>query len=164
MKYLTSFPERDTYLSRIYHGYRAYVESYLDKLKPFRFSRWSCALILIIAFAYRIVMLRSFYLVAYVYIIIVLNQLSLYLKSDDLNANNSVDILPLKSDDQFQAVPLFIEINCWYTMFLWALISIACTFCDILNVPVYWPILLAYVIFLFVFTLIQHVRRKLIKQ
>jgi hypothetical protein len=115
-------------------------------------------------FMYRVVVNQGFYIVAYVLGIFLLNQFILFLTpmvvQDDGEEDEDGPSLPTRSDEEFRPFMRRLpEFKFWYTTFKSVVISIICTFFEVFDIPVFWPILVMYFITLFLVTMrrqIQH--------
>jgi hypothetical protein len=79
---------------------------------------------------------------------------------DDGEADEDGPSLPTRSDEEFRPFMRRLpEFKFWYTTFKSVVISIICTFFEVFDIPVFWPILVMYFITLFLVTMrrqIQH--------
>lgn len=67
--------------------------------------------------------------------------------------DGNVGTLPTKSDEEFKPfIRRLPEFKFWYWATRAIVISFACTWFEIFNVPVFWPVLVMYWIILFVLT------------
>ena len=58
--------------------------------------------------------------------------------------------LPMRVDDEFRPfIRRLPEFRFWYSVTLVTVIGVACTAFQVLNIPVFWPLLLLYVIIAF---------------
>jgi hypothetical protein len=150
-------------VSRIYHRYCFHLQRILDKITPHHMFRWIFALLLLIYFMYRVVVLQGFYIIAYVLGIFLLNQFILFLTPvvvDDLDYDDDDEPkLPTKSDEEFRPFMRRLpEFKFWYTTFKSLVISIFCTWFEVFDIPVFWPILVMYFITLFLVTMKRQIR------
>lgn len=155
------------FLSRLYSGYSSWLQRSLDKVTPLHTFRWLINALLLIIFMVRVVTLQGFYIVAYVLGIFLLNQFILFLTpafvdeldNDDYDDDDSGPRLPTSSNEEFRPFMRRLpEFKFWYTSFKSLVISIICTFFSVLDIPVFWPILVMYFITLFIVTMKRQIR------
>ncbi|VDN81676.1 unnamed protein product [Brugia pahangi] len=128
---------------------------YLDKLTPYSLIRWGIAVAFVILFLWRIVELQGFYIVTYALGIYYLNLFLAFLtpKIDPALDFESEDedgpTLPSKGSEEFRPFMRRLpEFKFWYSAIKATTIAFICTFFEIFNVPVFWPILVMYFIVL----------------
>ncbi|KXN66320.1 retrieval of early ER protein Rer1 [Conidiobolus coronatus NRRL 28638] len=143
-------------------------QQFLDRVTPFATQRWVSTVVLAILFMVRIIFLEGWYIVAYALGIYLLNLFLAFLTPkidpalEALENQEDEDgpILPMRNSDEFRPfIRRLPEFKFWHLSTRAIIISIFCTLFEALNVPVFWPILLFYFIFLFVLTMrrqIQH--------
>lgn len=149
-------------LSRFYNRYCFHSQRMLDQVTPYHLSRWILNGFLLVIFMYRVIALQGFYIIAYILGIFLLNQFILFLTPvviDDLDDDEDEPGLPTKSNDEFRPFMRRLpEFKFWYTAYKSLVISICCTFFDMFDIPVFWPILVMYFITLFVVTMKRQIR------
>ncbi|KAI0986536.1 hypothetical protein GJ496_011165 [Pomphorhynchus laevis] len=135
-------------------------QCFLDSIVPFVVSRWVVLLTFVMIFMLRVVLLQGFYIIAYVYWIFFLNQFILFLspKFDSTGtrifSNDELPPLPTQSSDEFRPFMRRLpEFKFWLYCMYATLISTACTFAEMFNIPVFWPILVMYFFTLFFVTM-----------
>lgn len=118
----------------------------------------------------RIIFLEGFYIVVYVLFIFILNQFILFLQPKDraslvaraaaTNSEATEDEdgegapLPTMDDEEFRPfVRRLPEFKFWYSTTYATMIAFWATFVPMLDIPVFWPVLLFYFIVLFVTTM-----------
>ncbi|VDD94176.1 unnamed protein product [Enterobius vermicularis] len=145
--------------SRIFNPLQKY-QYYLDSLTPYGSIRWGIAIALIILFFWRIIDVQGYYIVAYAVGIYYLNLFLAFLTPQIDPALNFEDeddenlTLPSKGSDEFRPFMRRLpEFKFWLSTVKATLIAITCTFFDIFDVPVFWPILVMYFIILFGLTM-----------
>ncbi|EIW54456.1 retrieval of early ER protein Rer1 [Trametes versicolor FP-101664 SS1] len=152
-------------------GQRTY-QQWLDRVTPFVLYRWLGTAGLLSLFMLRIVFAEGWYIDAQA--IYLLNLLLAFLQpkfdpslQDDLLADEieeggeeSQSPLPSSRDDEFRPfVRRLPEWQFWLSATRATLVAIVCTFFEMFDVPVYWPILVVYWFVLFALTMrrqIQH--------
>lgn len=162
MNSLDNDTSEENFVSRIYGRYSFHSQRLLDKLTPYHLIRWVMNLFLTTLFMYRVVVLQGFYIIAYVLGIFLLNQFILFLTPvviEDLEDEEDEPHLPTKSDEEFRPFMRRLpEFKFWYTSWKALVISIICTFFEVFDIPVFWPILVMYFITLFVVTMKRQIR------
>ncbi|KAF9012504.1 retrieval of early ER protein Rer1 [Cyathus striatus] len=146
----------------------------LDRWTPHVLNRWLVTGGLLFVFMLRIVLAQGWYIVCYAHAIYLLNLLLAFLQpkfdpslQDDLMADEieeggeaGVSPLPSQRDDEFRPfVRRLPEWQFWLSATRASVISLFCTFSEVFDVPVYWPILVVYFFVLFALTMrrqIQH--------
>jgi hypothetical protein len=136
--------------------------------------------VLALLFSLRIITYQGFYVVAYAWAIYLLNIFLLFLsprfnpEDDPEGLGNSADLsdglfdgmspspakgmLPLKSDEEFRPfIRRLPEFKFWYNATWSTLVALACTLFSFFDIPVFWPILLMYFVFLFFLTMRRQV-------
>jgi len=153
--------------------HRAY-QQVLDRWTPFMLYRWLATAGLLCVFLLRIVLAQGWYIVCYAHAIYLLNLLLAFLQpkfdpslQDDLMADEIeeggdpvISPLPSQRDDEFRPfVRRLPEWQFWLSSTRATLVALFCTFSEVFDVPVYWPILVVYFFALFALTMrrqIQH--------
>ncbi|KAK5141971.1 hypothetical protein LTR04_002376, partial [Oleoguttula sp. CCFEE 6159] len=167
-------PEPDTPFAAMY-------QAYLDKSTPFITYRWVGTGVLTLAFALRIVFAQGWYIgqailthspnaaralltdtdtVAYSLGIYLLNLFLAFLtpkfdpsleQDEGMEAGESS--LPTKEDSEFRPfVRRLPEFKFWYSATRAIAIGFACSWSEIFNLPVFWPVLVVYWLILFCLT------------
>lgn len=165
----SSSQSSDNIFKRVYKIYNFQVQRILDKCTPHILPRWLLNFVLLVFFMYRVVSLQGFYIVAYVLGIFLLNQFILFLTPVIVEDPNELDNeyeeeedeprLPTRADEEFRPFMRRLpEFKFWYTTYKSLAISIVCTFFEIFDIPVFWPILVMYFITLFVVTMKRQIR------
>lgn len=161
----TPFEAVSATTSRLQQRYQAL----LDQSTPFVAYRWVGTGVCLVMFMLRILLAQGWYIVAYALGIYLLNLFLAFLQpkfdpsSDELDnemEDGSVGTLPTKSDEEFKPfIRRLPEFKFWYWTTRAVVISFFCSWWEIFNVPVFWPVLLFYWIILFFLTMrkqIQH--------
>ncbi|KAF5317020.1 hypothetical protein D9611_004003 [Ephemerocybe angulata] len=145
----------------------------LDRWTPHVAQRWAALAGLVVVFFLRIVFAQGWYIVCYALAIYLLNLLLAFLQpkfdpslEEDLLADeieeggDVVSPLPSQRDDEFRPfVRRLPEWQFWLSSTRAVVIALFCTFSEVFDVPVYWPILVVYFFVLFALTMrkqIQH--------
>merc|ERR1712142_164583 len=141
----------------------------LDRWTPYTTSRWVATVLLICAFMARILIARGWYIVTYALAIYHLNLLLAFLtpKIDPAMAeyeaaeNEEEDgmALPTRQNDEFRPfIRRLPEFKFWYSATKATVIAFCCTFFEMLDIPVFWPILVMYFITLFCITMKRQIK------
>ncbi|MCJ1373696.1 retention in endoplasmic reticulum protein 1 [Loxospora ochrophaea] len=157
----TPFAAVSAQTSRISRLYQAY----LDKSTPYTTYRWVGTAALLLIFLLRIVFSQGWYIGIYL-----LNLFLAFLQPkfdpsltqdegmEDGSANSPS--LPVKQDEEFRPfIRRLPEFKFWHSATRAIAIGFCCTWSEIFNVPVFWPVLVVYWIILFTLTMrrqIQH--------
>ncbi|CAL5326386.1 unnamed protein product [Camellia sinensis] len=131
-------------------------QRYLDRSTPHTAQRWMGTLVVALIYVLRVYSLGGFYVVSYGLGIYVLNLLIGFLSpkiDPELEAMDGAS-LPTKDSDEFKPfIRRLPEFRFWYSITKAFVVSFILTFFSVLDVPVFWPILLCYWIVLFVLTM-----------
>lgn len=155
----------DVYRHRVEVEYRRF----LDYITPHVVSRWIVTYVLITLFMARIIFSEGWYIVCYTWAIFMLNMFLKFLtpkfdpsieqdmQNDSVEAGtNQMD----ENDDEFKPfIRRLPEFRFWLKSTVSTITALFCSFFNIFDVPVFWPILVAYFIILFLLTMrrqIQH--------
>ncbi|XP_037907821.1 protein RER1 isoform X2 [Hermetia illucens] len=133
-------------------------QSFLDRLTPHTKFRWVAAVVLILVFLLRIFIYQGWYIVTYALGIYHLNLFIAFLtpKIDpalDFDDEGGPE-LPTKANEEFRPfIRRLPEFKFWYAVVKSTVIGLICTFFEVFDVPVFWPILVMYFITLFCITM-----------
>ncbi|XP_063878661.1 protein RER1-like isoform X2 [Scylla paramamosain] len=138
-------------------------QHYLDKWTPHTASRWAFTLALIFGFMVRIMLRQGWYIVCYALGIYHLNLFLAFLtpKIDPAFSHDDDDGpgLPTKANEEFRPFMRRLpEFKFWYSVTKSTLVAFFCTFFQVFNVPVFWPILVMYFITLFCITMKRQIK------
>ncbi|OTA61890.1 golgi membrane protein [Hypoxylon sp. EC38] len=144
-------------------------QALLDQSTPFVLYRWIGTGAFLGVFFIRILLAQGWYIVAYALGIYLLNLFLAFLQpkfdpSNDMLDNEMEDGsaggLPTKQDEEFRPfIRRLPEFKFWHEATRAIAIAFTCSWFEIFNVPVFWPVLVMYWIILFVLTMrkqIQH--------
>ncbi|KAA6412737.1 MAG: RER1 protein [Lasallia pustulata] len=157
----TPFAAVSAQTSRFTRQYQAY----LDKSTPYTTYRWIGTGVLLLAFLVRIVIAQGWYIVCYSLGIYLLNLFLAFLQpkfEPSLTQDEGIEngSLPTKADEEFRPfIRRLPEFKFWYSATRAIAIGFVCTWFELFNVPVFWPVLVIYWIILFCLTMrrqIQH--------
>lgn len=155
----------DIYKHKLQITYR----KFLDYITPHIISRWIATYIIIMIFMSRILLVEGWYIVCYAWAIFLLNMFLKFLTpkidpsiEQDIQ-NDSVESGTGKMDENDEEFKPFIrrlpEFRFWFKSTISTIVALFCSFFSIFDIPVFWPILVAYFIILFILTMrrqIQH--------
>lgn len=161
----TPFAAVTAQTSRLQRHYQAL----LDQSTPHVMYRWIGTGVFLLLFFLRILLAQGWYIVAYALGIYLLNLFLAFLQPKFDPSNEALDSemedgtassLPTKQDEEFRPfIRRLPEFKFWHSATRAIAISFACSFFEIFDVPVFWPVLVMYWVILFVLTMrkqIQH--------
>ncbi|KAB2036607.1 hypothetical protein ES319_D03G013400v1 [Gossypium barbadense] len=129
---------------------------FLDRSTPHTMERWLGTLAVAMTYVLRVYYVQGFYVISYGLGIYVLNLLIGFLSpkvDPELEALDGAS-LPTKGSDEFKPfIRRLPEFKFWYAITKAFVVAFVLTFFSMLDVPVFWPILLCYWIFLFFLTM-----------
>ncbi|KAM7250794.1 hypothetical protein ACFE04_022677 [Oxalis oulophora] len=129
---------------------------YLDRSTPHLLYRWLGTLVAAMIYVLRVYYVQGFYVVSYGLGIYILNLLIGFLspKVDPELEQLDGASLPTKGSDEFRPfVRRLPEFKFWYAITKAFIVAFIMTFFSLLDVPVFWPILLCYWVVLFGLTM-----------
>ncbi|CAH8524492.1 unnamed protein product [Schistosoma rodhaini] len=150
----TSDESSNTLLSKVCRPITVIHQTIIDKLYPYRITRWLFALLLFAIYVLRIASIQGFHIVSYTLAIYLLSLFISFIspKVDPAAADYSDEIptLPRTVGEEFRPfIPRLLESKFWLSTVRAVSISIFCTYLPFLDIPVFWPILVMYFIMLF---------------
>ncbi|GMM28939.1 protein retrieval receptor [Martiniozyma asiatica (nom. inval.)] len=141
----------------------------LDIITPHVISRWIGTYFIIFAFMARIVLVEGWYIICYSWAIFILNMFLKFLTpkfdpslEQDMTEQSIEEGTQLmdEKDDEFKPfIRRLPEFVFWKRATISTAIALVCSFIPVLDIPVFWPILVAYFVLLFFLTMrrqIQH--------
>ncbi|KAI7864791.1 retrieval of early ER protein Rer1 [Mucor mucedo] len=140
-------------------------QTWVDRLTPYTMQRWVAFGVLFGLFILRILFAQGWYIVCYALGIYLLNMFLAFLtpKFDPCVTEDEEEegpSLPTRNDQEFRPfIRRLPEFKFWYSSTKATLLAIFCSFFSFFDIPVFWPILLAYFCILFALTMrrqIQH--------
>ncbi|KAF2788964.1 rer1 protein-like protein [Melanomma pulvis-pyrius CBS 109.77] len=165
-------PEPDTPFSAVTAQTTKYgrmFQSYLDKSTPFTTYRWIGTAVLVFCFALRIFVAQGWYIVAYSLGIYLLNLFLAFISpkfDPSLEADEGMEdgqagggALPTQEEEFRPFVRRLPEFKFWYSTTKAVAIGFLCSWFEVFNLPVFWPVLVVYWLILFGLTMrrqIQH--------
>ena len=132
---------------------KLYINSINDKIIIYRLWRWLAVAFLAIIYFIRVFYKKGYYALTYCIGIHFLNSFIGFISplddpEDELGEDNSY--LPQRGNEEFRPFQRKVrEFSFWSVMFWTFLVSIFLTFFESFNIPVFWPLLLAYFILIF---------------
>ncbi|KAL4645162.1 hypothetical protein ACB092_02G216400 [Castanea dentata] len=129
---------------------------YLDRSTPHPLQRWLGTLAVAMVYVLRVYSVQGFYVISYGLGIYVLNLLIGFLSPKEDPELEVLDgaSLPMKGSDEFKPfIRRLPEFRFWYSITKAFIVAFVLTFFSMLDVPVFWPILLCYWGVLFVLTM-----------
>jgi len=161
----TPFAAFSAQTSRFARQYQAY----LDKSVPFTSYRWAGTGALLFIFFLRIIFAQGWYIIAYSLGIYLLNLFLAFLQpkfdpsleqDTEMEDGGSASALPTKQDEEFRPfIRRLPEFKFWYSATRAITIGFVCTWFEVFDIPVFWPVLVVYWFILFCLTMrrqIQH--------
>jgi len=143
------------HLSRLY-------QTYIDKTVIMPEARWSFCAFVFCAYLLRVYLLDGFYIISYGLGIYLLNLVIGFLSPaiDPDEDEGEGPMLPTMDDaGEFRPFSRKLpEFKFWYTATKSIVIGIICTFFPVLDLPVFWPILLMYFLLLVFITMKERVK------
>ncbi|KAK8791822.1 hypothetical protein WA158_005199 [Blastocystis sp. Blastoise] len=131
---------------------------YTDKTVRYPITRWICFFIVLALYAIRIVTYQGFYLITYALGLYLLNLLLGFISPLKDPEDEEDSLLPNKETDEYKPfIRKLPEFKFWLEGIKGILISLVCTLNPAFDLPVFWPILVAYFISLCFMTLRQRV-------
>ncbi|TPX50044.1 hypothetical protein SeLEV6574_g01122 [Synchytrium endobioticum] len=159
----TTMPHRTAYLARRF-------QKLLDDLTPYTAYRWTFTALTCLAYCLRVFTVQGWYIVTYALAIYLLNLFLAFLQPKfdpamglasplDDDDDREAPGLPMKNDDEFRPfIRTLPEFKFWYAATRAFLISFFCTFFEIFDIPVFWPLLLVYFLILFGLTMRRQIK------
>eukprot|EP01026_Neomeris_dumetosa_P073712 TRINITY_DN7617_c0_g1_i4.p2 TRINITY_DN7617_c0_g1~~TRINITY_DN7617_c0_g1_i4.p2 ORF type:complete len:194 (+),score=5.47 TRINITY_DN7617_c0_g1_i4:252-833(+) len=131
---------------------------FLDRITPLKGYRWLALVLIVTTYFVRVWLLRGFYVVTYALGIYNLNLLLGFI-TPQVDPETEGPALPIKSDQEFKPfVRRLPEFKFWLHSTKAFLIGVVCTFFPVLDVPVFWPILLLYWLILVMVTMKKQIK------
>lgn len=161
----TPFAAVSVHTSMLQRKYQAL----LDQSTPFVTYRWVGTTVGLLLFFARVFIAQGWYIVAYALGIYLLNLFLAFLSPKFDPSNEAIDnemedgavgSLPTKQDEEFRPfIRRLPEFKFWHAATRAVTIAFVCSWFEIFNVPVFWPVLVMYWFMLFILTMrrqIQH--------
>merc|ERR1712224_1069820 len=135
-------------------------QHYLDKTTVWVKTRWSMLAVVVLMYGVRVYLKKGFYIVTYGLGIYQLNLLIGFL-SPAVDPDTEGPMLPTRDGEYRPFTRKLPEFKFWFSSFRAVVASFIMTFFSIFDLPVFWPILLAYFIVLVVLTMKDRVKHML---
>merc|ERR1719203_1577359 len=133
-------------------------QHYLDKTTIWIKTRWGVFCFLLVSYAVRVYLKQGFYIVTYGLGIYLLNLLIGFL-SPAVDPESDGPVLPTSDTEEFRPFTRKLpEFKFWISAFRAVMASLFMTFFEVFDLPVFWPILLAYFILLVVLTMKDRIK------
>ncbi|KAJ2479200.1 hypothetical protein IWW56_003245 [Coemansia sp. RSA 2131] len=166
MDEISSTPALSTQAAGVFGTLQLHYQALLDKSTPHTGTRWGVTGGLLFVFMLRIVFAQGWFIICYALGIYLLNLFLAFLtpkidpemaeEIDEAEAasESGPGLLPVKNDDEFRPfIRRLPEFKFWLSATKGLIVALVCSFFPFLDIPVYWPILLFYWIFLFIITM-----------
>ncbi|XP_014662938.1 PREDICTED: protein RER1-like [Priapulus caudatus] len=160
----TVVKEQPSFVYRVYHGISQKCQSALDHVVPYSTQRWIGTVMFGALYCLRVFFLQGWYIVTYALGIYHLNLLIAFLspKIDpalEMEDSDDGPKLPTSSSEEFRPfIRRLPEFKFWYSATKGIVIALICTFFEVFNIPVFWPILVMYFITLFCITMKRQIK------
>ncbi|CAE7874042.1 RER1B [Symbiodinium microadriaticum] len=133
------------------------LQHYVDKTTVWTKSRWFALSLCLLVYGIRVFLIQGFYIVSYGLGIYLLNLLIGFL-SPAVDPEIE-EVLPTTESEEFRPFTRKLpEFKFWFAAIRAVLVATVLTFLPAFDLPVFWPILLAYFIVLVVLTMKDRVR------
>ncbi|XP_049382302.1 protein RER1A-like isoform X1 [Solanum stenotomum] len=140
-------------------------QHFLDKTTPYLLYRWIAFFFIAVLYVVRVYLVEGFYVISYALGIYLLNLLIGFLSPQvdpELQDLSDGPTLPTRETDEFRPfVRRLPEFKFWYSITKAFCIAFVLTFFSVLDVPVFWPILVFYWVVLFTLTMRRQIRHML---
>lgn len=134
------------------------IQHYVDKTTIWIKTRWSLFVFMVGLYALRVYLKQGFYIVTYGLGIYLLNLLIGFL-SPAVDPESDGPVLPTSEKEEYRPFTRKLpEFKFWLSAFRAVVLSCFMTFFDVFDLPVFWPILLAYFILLVVLTMKDRIK------
>ncbi|KAJ1942345.1 hypothetical protein EC988_006516 [Linderina pennispora] len=163
---LAGTPALSSRATGVFERLQVQYQTFLDRSTPYAGARWGTTAALLFVFLLRIVLAQGWFIICYALGIYMLNLFLAFLTpkfdpemAEELEEAEAADesgpgLLPVKNDDEFRPfIRRLPEFKFWLNSTKAVLISLVCSLFSMFDIPVYWPILLFYWVFLFVITM-----------
>mmetsp|Transcript_59818 Transcript_59818/g.129595 ORF Transcript_59818/g.129595 Transcript_59818/m.129595 type:complete len:194 (-) Transcript_59818:152-733(-) len=139
-------------------AFQRLAQHHLDKTTIWIKTRWTLFSVMLVAYAIRVYLKEGFYIVSYGLGIYMLNLLIGFL-SPAIDPEADAPGLPTSDKEEFRPFTRKLpEFKFWFSAFRAVLAAMMMTFCSVFDLPVFWPILLAYFLFLVVLTMKERIK------
>ncbi|CAM1306592.1 RER1 (predicted) [Pycnogonum litorale] len=150
-------------ITQAFRRFGQIYQNSLDSLTPYTVIRWVITFLLTVVYLARIFVLQGWYIITYALGIYHLNLFIAFLtpkidpSMDDIDEDGPS--LPTSNNAEFRPfIRRLPEFKFWCSATKATIISLFCTFFEVFNIPVFWPILVMYFITLFCITMKRQIR------
>jgi len=134
------------------------IQHYVDKTTIWIKTRWSMFVVMVALYALRVYLKQGFYIVTYGMGIYLLNLLIGFL-SPAVDPESDGPVLPTTDKEEYRPFTRKLpEFKFWLSAIRAVIISTIMSFFSVFDLPVFWPILLAYFILLVVLTMKDRIK------
>ena len=148
----------------LFEKFNLYCNIIKDKIIIYQLERWLIVMILALIYIIRIVLTKGYYCLTYYIGIHILNSCIGFISPledpEEYDLNSEDSFLPQKNNEEFKPFQRKIKEYTFWSMVCGTLLfSIPMTFFKAFDIPVFWPLLLAYFILIFALVMrrqIQH--------
>ena len=148
----------------LFEKFNLYCNIIKDKIIIYQLERWLIVMILALIYIIRIVLTKGYYCLTYCIGIHILNSFIGFISPledpEEYDLNSEDSFLPQKNNEEFKPFQRKIKEYTFWSMVCGTLLfSIPMTFFKAFDIPVFWPLLLAYFILIFALVMrrqIQH--------
>lgn len=151
-------PTSHSFFNKIY----IYFNAIQDKIFIYKTQRWLFILFLFIIYFIRMMLTNGYYALTYCLGIHFLNSFIGFispLDDPEENVNENESYLPQKNNEEFRPFQRKVkEFQFWSVMFWTLTVGIILTFFECFDIPVFWPLLLFYFIFIFILTMRNQIK------
>ena len=148
----------------LFEKFNLYCNIIKDKIIIYQLERWLIVMILALIYIIRIVLTKGYYCLTYCIGIHILNSCIGFISPledpEEYDLNSEDSFLPQKNNEEFKPFQRKIKEYTFWSMVCGTLLfSIPMTFFKAIDIPVFWPLLLAYFILIFALVMrrqIQH--------
>jgi len=147
-----------SFSSRLSRSLSTIVSLYVDRTTVYVKTRWIAFCVMLILYGFRVWLAEGFYIVTYGLCIYLLNLFIGFL-SPQIDPETEGYVLPVRDAEEYRPFQRRLpEFKFWLSAARAVLIAAVMSCFKVFNLPVFWPILLVYFIFLFVITMKQQIK------
>jgi len=144
--------------SRLCRSLGTIVSFYIDRTTVYLKTRWLIFLLMLVLYAVRVWFAEGFYIITYGLCIYLLNLLIGFL-SPQIDPETEGYVLPVRDAEEYRPFQRRLpEFKFWLSAARAVLVASIMTCFSVFNLPVFWPILVIYFIFLFTITMKDRVK------
>eukprot|EP01068_Selenidium_serpulae_P005557 Selendium_serpulae@DN407_c0_g1_i2.p1 len=148
-----------SFSSRLGKSFSRIASMYLDRTTVYLKTRWLFSVLLIALFVLRIYLAEGFYIITYGLGIYLLNLLIGFLTPKIDPESEEGFVLPVRDSEEYRPFQRRLpEFKFWLSLTKALLVALGMTMFRVFDLPVFWPILLVYFLFLFTVTMKRQLR------